>query len=67
MSRCKRGHSGWHKTRFIMDNGKDKNKCDYIIGYRLKEGKGSEQSLMCGDLPFGDELPVGYSAVGGEL
>jgi len=47
-----------------MDEGKIKNKCDYIIGYRLKEGKGSEQSLICGDLPIGKPLPKGYTPVG---
>jgi len=64
LNRCKRGHSTWHKTRFITDRNKIKIKCDYIIGYRLVEGKGSKQSLMCGDLPIGKPLPTGYTAVG---
>ncbi len=64
MSRCKRGHSTWHKSRIVQANGKIKIKCDYIIGYRLVEGKGSHQSLMCGDLPIGKELPRDYSPVG---
>lgn len=47
-----------------MENGKTKVKCDYIIGYRLVEGKGSEQSLICGDLPIGNQLPTGFKGVG---
>jgi len=47
-----------------MENGKIKIKCDYIIGYRLVEGKGSKQSLICGDLPIGESLPREYTAIG---
>jgi len=64
MNKCKRGHSTWHKQRFVQANGKIKIKCDYIIGYRLKEGQGSKQTIICGDLPIGSPMPKDYQGMG---
>ena len=56
---CKRGHSDWHKTKFV---GKKRLVCDFIIAYRMKEGLGSS-ALLCGELALSKKIPKGWSQV----
>lgn len=55
---CKRGHSIWHQTNFVID-GKLKKRCDYIMGYKLR-GDSLTKVIFCGELPLGESLPPTY-------
>lgn len=68
MTKCTRGHAKMHMQSFLVEKKsghglKTVKACDYIIGYRLVDGKGSMQALMCKDLADSQPIPKGYRSV----
>ena len=65
MTKCQRHHGKFHQQSFLVmkSNGKglkSVKECDYIIGYKLQDEKGSKQALLCRDVPFNSPIPIGY-------
>lgn len=58
---CKRGHGKHFQTKLPKQR---KLWCDYILAYRQKEETSGGRALFCGDLPIGEEIPIGYVALG---
>lgn len=63
MNNCKRGHGAWFQIKLA---GRKTKFCDYIMAYRMKEGKQCS-ALFCGDLAKNKKIPTGYSEVGSAL
>ncbi len=57
---CKRGHGKFFQIKLV---GRKTKFCDFILAYRMKEGK-EDSALFCSNLKKGAPIPKGYSLMG---